>query len=141
MQLKVVTPEKIIFDGEIEELVIPTVTGEIAVLPHHIDLLTQVVAGEMTIKQKGKEHHVAVTGGFLQVDKGVLTLLSDYAIRSEEIDMKKALEAQKRAEETLKKKQEDLTERDFAVAQADMRRAILELKVANKRRSSRQPMS
>ncbi|MDQ5900692.1 MAG: F-type H+-transporting ATPase subunit epsilon [Patescibacteria group bacterium] len=137
MQLKVVTPEKVIYDGEIDELIIPTVTGEIAVLPHHIDLLTQVVPGEMTIKHKGKDQHVAVTGGFLQIVDGVLTLLSDYAVRSEEIDAKKALEAQKRAEETLKKKKEDLTERDFAVAQADMRRAILELKVANKRRSHR----
>lgn len=137
MQLKVVTPEKVIYDGEIDELIIPTVTGEIAVLPHHIDLLTQVVPGEMTIKHKGKDQHVAVTGGFLQIVDGVLTLLSDYAVRSEEIDAKKSLEAQKRAEETLKKKKEDLTERDFAVAQADMRRAILELKVANKRRSHR----
>jgi len=137
MQLKVVTPEKVIYDGEIDELIIPTVTGEIAVLPHHIDLLTQVVPGEMTIKHKGKDQHVAATGGFLQIVDGVLTLLSDYAVRSEEIDAKKALEAQKRAEETLKKKKEDLTERDFAVAQADMRRAILELKVANKRRSHR----
>lgn len=137
MQLKVVTPEKVIYDGEIDELIIPTVTGEIAVLPHHIDLLTQVVPGEMTIKHKGKDQHVAVTGGFLQIVDGVLTLLSDYAVRSEEIDAKKALDAQKRAEETLKKKKEDLTERDFAVAQADMRRAILELKVANKRRGHR----
>lgn len=137
MQLKVVTPEKVIYDGEIDELIIPTVTGEIAVLPHHIDLLTQVVPGEMIIKHKGKDQHVAVTGGFLQIVDGVLTLLSDYAVRSEEIDAKKALDAQKRAEETLKKKKEDLTERDFAVAQADMRRAILELKVANKRRGHR----
>jgi F-type H+-transporting ATPase subunit epsilon len=139
MTLKIVTPEKVIYDGEIDELIIPTVTGEIAVLPHHIDLLTEVAAGEMTIKHKGKEQHVAVTGGFLQIENNTLTLLSNYAIKSEEIDAKKAAEAQKRAEEKLKKKV-DLSERDFAIAEADMRRAILELKISSKRRGNRQQM-
>lgn len=139
MILKIVTPEKVIYDGEIDELIIPTATGEIAVLPHHIDLLTLITPGEMTIKHKGKEQHVALTGGFLQIEKDTLTLLSDYAIRSEEIDIKKAQEAQKRAEETLKKKG-DLSERDFAVAEAEMRRAILELKASGRRRANRQQM-
>lgn len=134
MQLQIITPEKTTFDGEIDELIVPTVNGELAILPMHVDLLSQVVPGEITVKQKGKEHHIAVTGGFLQITSGAITLLADYAIKSEEIDAKKALEAQKRAEETLKKKDESISERDFAIAQADMRKAILELKVSRKRR-------
>lgn len=134
MQLKIITPEKIVFEGDLDELIVPTVSGEITILPHHVDLLTQVSEGELTIKLKDKKQHIAVTGGFLQVTKDTITLLSDYAIRSEEINAQKAIEAQKRAEEVLKKKREDISERDFAIAQADMRRAILELKVARKRR-------
>jgi len=134
MILKIVTPEKVTFEGEIDEVIVPTVTGEIAILPHHVDLLSQVSEGEITIKIKGKEQHVAVTSGFLQISNDTVTLLADYAVRSEEINTQKALEAQKRAEETLKKKAETLNERDLALAQSEMRRAILELKVAHRRR-------
>lgn len=134
MQLKIITPERITFEGEIDELIVPTVAGEIAVLPHHIDLLTQVTSGEITIKIKGKEEHIAVTGGFLQINHDSLTLLADYAVHSEQINAQKALEAQKRAEEILKKKSEHTTEQDLALAQAEMRRAILELKVVRRRR-------
>lgn len=133
MQLKVITPEKVIFDDQADELILPTINGEIAVLPQHVDLLTQIAPGEMIIKAKGKNHHVAVTGGFLQIDKGSLSVLAEYAIRSDEIDAKKAQEAQKRAEEILKNV-DKVGERDFAIAQMDIRRAVLELKVARKRR-------
>lgn len=134
MHLKIVTPEKIIYDDQIDELIAPTITGEIAILPHHIDLITQLKEGEMTIKSKGKEQHLAITGGFLQVQNDLITVLADYAVRSEEIDAQKALEAQKRAEEILKRKREEISEKDFAIAQADLRKALLELKVAKKRR-------
>jgi F-type H+-transporting ATPase subunit epsilon len=135
MQLKVITPEKIIFDDQADELILPTTNGEIAVLPQHVDLLTEITSGEMIIKAKGKNHHIAVTGGFLQIDKGSLSVLAEYAIRSDEIDAKKAQEAQKRAEEILKNV-DKVGERDFAIAQMDIRRAVLELKVARKRRPS-----
>jgi F-type H+-transporting ATPase subunit epsilon len=88
----------------------------------------------MTIKTKGREQHLAVTGGFLQVQNDLITVLADYAVRSEEIDTQKALEAQRRAEEILKRKREEISEKDFAIAQADLRRALLELKVAKRRR-------
>jgi len=133
MHVKVITPEKVIFDNEADELILPTINGEIAVLPHHVDLLTQLAPGEMIIKVKGKDHHIALTGGFLQIEQSELSVLAEYAIRSEEIDTKKAQEAQKRAEEVLKNT-EKVGERDFAIAQMDIRRAVLELKVARKRR-------
>ncbi len=136
MNLKILTPEKVAYEGEVDELIVPTVQGEIAILPHHVDLLTQVGEGEITIKTKGKDTHIAATGGFLQINKEEITLLADYAVRSEEINAQKALEAQKRAEEILKKKAEDISERDMALAQAEMRRAIMELRVARKRKAS-----
>lgn len=134
MHLEIITPEKILFKEEIDELIVPTVSGEIAILPHHVNLLTEIIPGELTIKIKNKEQHLAITGGFLQIAHNSITLLADYAVRSEEIDAKKALEAQKRAEEILKKKAEGISQRDFELAQSEFRRAIAELKVANRRR-------
>jgi F-type H+-transporting ATPase subunit epsilon len=133
MHLEVITPEKVIFSDEIEELIAPTVNGEIAILPHHVNLLTQLEPGELTIKTKGKMQHLAVTGGFLQIANNKVSLLSDYAVRSEEIDAKKALEAQQRAEKKMKEDRENLTEQEFATVQGEFRRAIAELKVVRRR--------
>lgn len=133
MHLEIITPEKVVFSDNIEELIVPTVNGEIAILPHHVNLLTQLEPGEMTIKSNGKTQHLAVTGGFLQIANNKISLLADYAVRSEEIDAKKALEARERAEKKMKEKDETMSERDFATAQADFRRAIAELKVARRR--------
>lgn len=134
MNLKIISPEKIIFEGEADEIIAPTTTGEIAVLPNHTEMVTQLSDGEITVKVKEKDTHIAVTGGFLQILEGEVNIIADYAVKSEEISAQKAMEAQKRAEEVLKKKKEDLTERDFAAAQSEFKRAIMELKVANKRR-------
>ena len=134
MHLEVITPEKIIFSDEIEELIAPTVNGEIAILPNHVNLLTQLEPGELTIKTKNKTNYLAVTGGFLQIANNRISLLSDFAARSEDIDAKKALEAQQRAEKKMKEERENLSEQEFASVQADFRRAIAELKVARRRR-------
>jgi len=137
MHLEIITPEKVVFSDEIDELIVPTVNGEIAILPHHVNLLTQLEPGEMTIKQKGKLQHLAVTGGFLQIANDKVSLLSDYAIRSEEIDAKKALEARERAEKKMREEKEHMTEQEFATIQADFRRAIAELKVVRRRHSGK----
>lgn len=134
MQFEIVTPEKIVFQEEVDEVIVPTTTGEIAVLPHHMNLLTQVIPGEVTIKIKSKEQYMAVTGGFLEMKHNKLTLLADYAIRAEDINAERAIAAQKRAEEVLKRSREEISERDFALAQGELRQAILELKVSKKRR-------
>lgn len=133
MNLEVITPEKVIFSDEIEELIAPTVNGEVAILPHHVNLLTQLEPGELTIKTKGKTQHLAITGGFLQIANNTISLLTDYVVRSEEINAKKALEAHERAEKRIKEERERMTEEEFAVVQADFRRAIAELKVVRKR--------
>lgn len=137
MHLEIITPEKIIFNDEVDEFIIETPKGQIAVLPHHVNLMTEVVPGEMVIKMKGKEQSLAATGGFLQITDGNCVILSDYAVRIEDIEVEKALAAQKKAEEILKKKDEGISERDYALAQSEMRRAILQLEVGNKYRRRR----
>lgn len=134
MHLEIITPEKVIYDGEVDEVIAPTVNGQIAILPHHVSLLTQINPEELIIKSKGKELYLAITGGFLQVQNDKITILSDYAVREEHIEVEKALEAQKRAEEILKKKREHISEEDFSLAQGELARSLLELKVVKRRR-------
>ena len=140
MHLQVLTPNKKIFSEEIDELTVDTVNGQIGILPNHIQLVTRIKPGEMILKIKGKQQYFAITGGFLEVDKNKITILADYAVYSEDIEVEKVLQAKKRAEEILKRTKEGISERDFAIAQADLRRAVLQLHVANRRRRERSPI-
>ncbi|QQG40495.1 MAG: ATP synthase F1 subunit epsilon [Candidatus Levyibacteriota bacterium] len=128
---EIITPEKIVFKEEVNEVIVPTASGQITILPHHINLLTQIAEGEIIVKNGAKEQYLAVTGGFLEVSKNKVSLLADYAVRSEEIEIAKAEAAQKRAEKLM---QEKVSERDFAIAETEFKRSLLELKVASRRR-------
>ncbi|MDP3726854.1 MAG: ATP synthase F1 subunit epsilon [bacterium] len=134
MIFEIITPQKIVFQEEVDEITAPTATGEITILPSHVGLLTKIAPGELTIKKGAQARFFAVTGGFLEVEKDKITILADYAVRSEEIEVAKAIEAQKQAERLMKDAKEKASEKDFALAESELRRAILELKVAHKRR-------
>ncbi|MDO8621288.1 MAG: ATP synthase F1 subunit epsilon [Candidatus Levybacteria bacterium] len=127
--LEIITPEKIVYKDEVDEVIIPTVNGEIAVLPHHVNLLSQIIPGELIIKKGEKTESIAITGGFLDVNKNGVSILADYAIKAGEIEVAKAKEAQERAERLMREKS---TEKDFRIAEAELRKAILELRVATK---------
>ena len=134
MELTIVTPEKTTFHDIIEELALNTADGEIDILPGHVSLFTKVMPGEVMIRYDNhKQLFMAITGGFLEISNNKLTLLADYAVRAEEIEVEKALDAQKRAEAALKKAESDVDSRDYATAQGELRKAILELHVAKRR--------
>lgn len=140
MTIEIITPEKIVYKDEIEELVVSTVNGQIAILPNHVGLLTRIVPGELIIKKNSGQEYLAVTGGFLEVSKNHISILAEYAVKAKDIEVAKAQEAQKRAENLIKQK---ANEKDFKIAQAELIKAILELKVAEryKRRSPKIPRS
>lgn len=131
--LEIITPEKVVFKDDVDELIVPTTTGEVGIMPNHVPLLSQISLGELIIREGQKEHALAISGGFLDVANNQVTILADYAIRSEEIEIAKAQEAQKRAQKAMEEK---VSERDFAQAEAQLRRSLLELKVAQRRRKS-----
>lgn len=133
INLTVITPVKTILSEEIDELTVPTYSGEISILPNHIDLLTKVSPGEMLIKKGDKTDNFAITGGFLEVSKNNVNLLADHVVRASEIEIAKAKEAQARAEKAMKENQGN---KEFIIAEAELRKALLELKVASKKRSS-----
>ena len=134
MNLDIVTPEKVIFQGEVAEIYINTADGPIGVFPHHVNLFSKIVPGELKLKISGHEQFMALTSGFLEINDNKVTILADYAIPAEEIQVEKAMEAKKRAEEILKKKESQMDEREFASAQAELAKAIIELQVANRKR-------
>lgn len=129
--LEIITPEKIVFKDEIDEVIAPTVNGEIAILPNHVGLITQVIPGELIIKKNNKDQSLAITEGFLEVTNNHISILANYAINAENINVAKAEEAKRRAEHLM---QEKTTDRDFRILDAELRKAILELKIAYKQR-------
>ncbi len=137
LQLEIITPEKVVYKNDVDQIVVPTHDGEITILPHHIGLLTQVIPGEIIIKKGNTEQFLAITGGFLEVAGNSVSILADYAIRAEDIQVLKAQEAQRRAEKLMEEKESNI---DFRTAQAELIRAITELKIASKRkRHSQKP--
>lgn len=129
LHIKVVTPEKEILSEEADEVIVPTVGGELSILPQHVALLTQLAPGELQIKRGGRAEHLVVVGGFLEVGNNTVTVLADYAVAGVDISEAQAQQAKDRAEKAMKEKKSEV---DFAAAEAEFRRAILELKVAKR---------
>lgn len=136
LHLEIVTPEKVVYKEEVDEVTAPTTNGQISILPNHVGLLTKIEPGELVVKKGNAHQSLAITGGFLEIAQNKITVLADYAVRSESIEVARAQAAQKRAEKLL---QEKLGEKDFAQAEADLRKALLELRVAKRRRGSISP--
>jgi len=127
--LEIITPEKVVLKDEVDEVIVPTITGEIAILPNHAQLLTKINPGELVIKKNGKSQSFAILGGFLEVVNNHISVLADYAIRAEDIEIAKVQEAQERAKQKMKQKE---TEQNFRVAEAELRKSLLQLKIARK---------
>jgi F-type H+-transporting ATPase subunit epsilon len=114
-------------------VVAPGIQGQLGILPHHAPLMTALTYGELMLRRAGQEdEYVAIGGGFMEVGPDHLTILADSAERAEEIDEERAQEARRRAEEVMAQKQrEDV---DLARAEAALRRSMLRLKVAKRKR-------
>jgi F-type H+-transporting ATPase subunit epsilon len=128
--LKIITQEQELLRQEVDSVSIPTVDGEITVLPHHIPLFTRIKVGEVIYRDKGQEYSVVVAHGFTDVSPdSTVTIMTDSAVRSADIDILKAEEAKRRAEEAMAQK---LDERDFVLAEAALRKALMEIQAYNK---------
>ncbi len=132
--MEILTQESRAFDGEVDIVLAPSTEGQIGILPGHAALLTKLTAGEVFIFDGPRVEVLAVGGGLLDVHNNEISVLADSAVRADEIDIYKVEEAKKKAEEALK---EGLSEREYALAAADLRRAVLELKVARRRHFTR----
>ncbi|MDD5489885.1 MAG: F0F1 ATP synthase subunit epsilon [Candidatus Moranbacteria bacterium] len=131
IKFKIVTPERTVFEDQIDQVILPTADGEITVLPNHIPLISVLQAGELIAKKDGEEIAMAVSGGIVEVRKNEMTILADTAERAEEIDMERAEEARARAEK-LKEEKIRSDETDYATAAAILEKNLARIKVAKK---------
>ena len=122
----VVSAEEEIFSGPVEFAVFPAEMGELGVLPRHAPLLTRIRPGTVRLKRPLQTDYelVYVSGGMLEVQPKLITVLADTAIRADDLDEAKALEAKKRAQEALAQRRSDM---DYTAAQAELAREIAKL--------------
>jgi len=130
-KLEIVTAERMVFSAEVSALIAWGVEGQLGILPHHAPLMTMLQPGDLMIRKDKEEEYLAISGGFLEVRPDKVIILADACERVDEIDIARAEEAKKRAQETLKVA--PLTV-DAAVAEAALRRSIARLKVAERKR-------
>lgn len=131
LTVDVLTPQSEIYSGEADEVVVPTINGQIGILPNHVSLLTQILPGELEVRNGSKVEHIAIMGGYAEVNKNHVNILGDYAVRAEDIEVAKVEQAKTKAE---KMEKEHLSHEELLRLETDLRRSILELKVAERRK-------
>ncbi|MEO8628962.1 MAG: F0F1 ATP synthase subunit epsilon [Betaproteobacteria bacterium] len=131
IHVDVVSAEAQIFSGEAEFVVLPGESGELGIYPRHTPLITRIRPGSVRIKVAGtqEEQLIFVAGGILEVQPNLVTVLSDTAIRGQDLDEAKALEAQKRAEEA---RRNAVDREDIAIVEGEL--AMLAAQLAAIRR-------
>ncbi len=134
IKLDVVTAERVVFSDEVDVIVAPGIEGQLGILPHHAPLMTMLKPGELLVRKDGEEFSLVITGGFLEVRPDRVIVLADAAERVEEIDIARAEEAKRRAQEQLRERPSEV---DTARAQAALLRALARLEVVQRRRRRR----
>lgn len=129
--LKIVTPERILFEDRVSQVSVSTTTGQVTILPNHVPLVSVLQAGEIIVKQEGREEDLmSVSGGFLEVLADQVVILADTAEKAAEIDEQRAEEARARAQELMASKVIDAEQ--FAYFSAQLEKELARLRVARK---------
>ena len=132
LKLEIVTPEAKIYSEDVDMVTLPGIEGEMGIYPMHIPLMTQIAHGEIIARKGGVDHYLATGEGFVQITGDRVAILTDMAIKADDIDEMKAEEARKKAEARLAEK---LTDEETATVQAALLHSMTQLNV--KRRTSR----
>jgi len=126
LKLEIVTPDARTYSEDVEMVTLPGAEGEMGVYPQHVPLMAQIVAGEVIARKDGRDHFLAVGEGFVQIMPVRVAIMTDMAIRAENIDEAKAEEARKRAEARLAEKLDD---EEAAMTAAALAHSLAQLKV------------
>lgn len=129
-KLEIVTAERMIFSGDVSEIVAWGTEGQMGILPHHVPLMTMLRPGDLLIKKGEEEQYMAISGGFLEVGLDKVVILADACERAGEIDIERAEAARRQAEKTLKTSPSKTA---TAAAEIALRRSLVRLKVARKK--------
>jgi F-type H+-transporting ATPase subunit epsilon len=130
LKLEIVTPEAMIFSEDVEMLTFTGTDGEMGILPQHMPLMTGLAAGEINVRKDGKNIFLAVGSGFVQVTREKVSVLTDMAIKAEDVDEAKAEEARQKAEARLSQK---LSEEEKASVEASLMHVTAQLRVKRSR--------
>jgi F-type H+-transporting ATPase subunit epsilon len=126
LKLEIITPEAVTFSDQVDMVTLPGIEGEMGIYPNHVPLLTQVVPGEIAVRKGNEVILLAVGEGFVEITGERVAVLTDMAIRSDNIDEAKVEEARRRAEARL---QEKVSADEEAVLRASMANSLAQLKV------------
>ena len=135
VHVDVVSAEELLFSGETDFAVFPGEAGESGIYPRHTPLLTRLKPGTVRLKIPDRDDYelVYVSGGILEVQPNLITVLADTAIRAHDLDEAKAIEAKKRAEEVLNNRKADL---NYAAAEAELAQAVAQLKTLSRKKKN-----
>ncbi len=131
MHVNVVSAEGEIYSGTCEQVNAPAIQGEVGIYPRHTQLLSPLKPGEVRVMTSEGEESFFVSGGILEVQPHVVTILADTAVRAHDLDEAKAIEAKQRAEQAMKDKQTDI---DYAKAEAELAEAVAQLQAIQRLR-------
>jgi len=126
LKLEIVTPEARTYSDDVEMVTLPGVEGEMGVYPQHVPLMTQLVPGEIIVRKDGQDTFLAVGEGFVEITAERIAILTDMAIRSDEIDEAKAEEAKRQAEARLAQK---IDEAETILVNAALAQSVAQLHV------------
>lgn len=133
LKLKIITPERVLLENEVDSLSCPTQMGEITILPNHIPLVANLSPGEMKAVKDGEPRLMAVTGGVLEVKLGnQIIVLADSAEEAHEIDVSRAEEAKERARKIMSEK--TLSDEEYAQTAAALEKSLARIRVAAKKK-------
>jgi F-type H+-transporting ATPase subunit epsilon len=131
LRLEIVTPQAIAFSDDVDMVTLPSVVGQIGVLPGHVRLITQIVPGEIIVSRNGQERFLAVGGGLVEITGARVAIVTDMAIPAERIDEAQVEEARARAAERLQHK---ISDEEVASVNASLVRSLAQLQVRRRRR-------
>ncbi len=130
---EVITPEKVVYQGDADMVVAPGIDGELGILPLHIPLMTLLSIGELRVKYDDKQEYIAVDGGYMEVIEDKVVVLANAAELASQIDVKRAKRDKERAEREIEEAKQ--TGEDFYKAEHDLQRALNRLRMATKRKT------
>ena len=131
LKLEIVTPDAKTYSEDVEMVTLPGAEGEMGIYPNHVPLMAQVVPGEVVARKNGQDQLLAIGEGFVEITGSRVAILTDMAIRAENIDEAKAEEARRRAEARLSEK---LNDEEAALVSASLAHSLAQLKVKRRGR-------
>jgi len=131
LRLEIVTPDAIVYSEDVDMVTLPSVEGELGILPQHVALMTQLMPGEIIVRRGGHDEFLAVGEGLVEVTGKRVSILTDMAVAADKIDEAKVEEARQRAEARLREK---ISAEEIASVNASLARSLAQLRVKRRRK-------